>query len=123
MSFHVCVGLRQECVLSSLFFIIYTNWINKLSRTDECVTIGKRKISRLLFADDIILLGSSESGFQHALNGFADTCDTAGMKINTSKTEVLFLSRNLFQCSLQVGGVSLKHVEKLKYFGVAFTSD
>ena len=45
------------------------------------------------------------------------------MKISTSKTEVLHLSRNPVQCSLQVGGVSLKLVEKLKYLGVAFMSD
>ena len=27
------------------------------------------------------------------------------------------------QCSLQVGGVSLKNAEKFKYLGVAFTND
>ena len=42
------------------------------------------------------------------------------MKISTSKTEILHLP---VQRSLQVGGVSLKQVEKFKYLGVAFTSD
>ena len=69
--FHVDVGLRQGCVLSPLLFIIYMIWIDKLSRTDECVTIARCKISRLLFADDLVLLASSESGMQHALNGIA----------------------------------------------------
>ena len=124
-SFHVGVGLRQKCVLSPLLFIIYMNWMDKLSRTDEFVTIGRSKISRLLFADDLVLLASSESGLQHAraLNGFAATCDIAGMKISTSKTKVLYLSRNSVEYSQQVGGVSLKQVEKFKYLGVAFTSD
>ena len=45
------------------------------------------------------------------------------MKISTSKTEVLHLLRNPVQCSLQVGGVSLKQVEKFKYLGGALTSD
>ena len=45
------------------------------------------------------------------------------MKISTSKTEVLHLSRNPVQYSLQVGGVLLKQVEKFNYLGVAFTSD
>ena len=99
------------------------NGMNKLSRTNECVMIGRCKISHLLFADNLVLLDSSESGFQHALNGYAAACDIAGMKISTSKTEVLRFSRNHAQCSLQVGSASLKQVEKFKYLGVKFNSD
>ena len=69
-------------------------WIDKRSQADECATIGNCKISRLLFADDLVLLSSTESGLQRALNSFADACDTAGMKISSAKTEVLHLSRN-----------------------------
>ena len=47
--FHVGVGLRQECVLLSLLFIVYMNWINKCSPADEYATIGNCKVSRLLF--------------------------------------------------------------------------
>ena len=46
-----------------------------------------------------------------------------GQSISTFKTEVLHVSGNPVQCSLQVGGVSLKNEEKFKYLGVAFTSD
>ena len=116
------VGLRQGCVLSPLLFIVYMNWIDKCSQDDECATIGNCKISRLLFADDLVLLSSTESGLQRALHSFADACDTAGMKISTTKTEVLHLSRNPDQCVLQVNGATLKQIKKLKYFGVAFTS-
>ena len=77
----------------------------------------------LLFADDLVLLSSTESGLQRAINSFADACNTAGMKISTAKTEVLHLSRNPDQCVLQVNGATLKQVEKCKYLGVAFTSD
>ena len=97
--------------------------MEKFNRTDECVTMGRYNIIRLLFADDLFLLTFSESGLQHALTYFAAACNIAGMKISTSKTEVLHLSRNPVQCFLQVGGVSLKHVEKFKYLGIAFTSD
>ena len=57
-------------------------WVNELIRADECVTV-----IRLRFADDLVLLAFSESGFQHGLNGFAAACDIARMKISTSKTE------------------------------------
>ena len=99
------------------------NWIDKCSQADECATIGNCKISRLLFADDLVLLSSTESGLQHELNSFADACNTARMKISTAKTEVLHLSRNPDQCVLQVNEVTLKQVEKFRYLGVAFTSE
>ena len=99
------------------------NWIDKCSQADECVTIGNCKISRLLFADDLVLLSSAESGIQRALNSFADVCNNAGMKISSTKTEIFHRSRNSDQCVLQVNGATLKQVEKFKYLGVAFTSD
>ena len=100
------------------------NWIDKCSQANECATIGNCKIGRLLFADDLVLLSSTEPGLQRALNSFADACNnTAGMKISTAKTEVLHLSRNPDLCVLQVNGATLKHLEKSKYLGVAFTSD
>ena len=46
-----------------------------------------------------------------------------GIKISTTKTEVLHLSRNPDQCVLQVNGATLKQIEKFKYLGVAFTND
>ena len=69
------------------------NWMDKFSRTDECVKIGTSDICWLLFVD-LVLLASSKSGLQHALNGFVTAYDIAGMKIRTSKTEVLHISRN-----------------------------
>ena len=121
--FHVGIGLRQGCVLSPLLFIVYMNWIDKYSQADECATIGSCKISRLVFANDLVLLFSTESGLQRALNSFADACNTAGMKISTAKTEVLHPLRDPDQCLLQVNGATLMQVEKFKYLGVAFTSN
>ena len=92
--FHMNLGLRQGCVLSPLLFIVYMNWIDKCSQADECATIGNCKISCLLFADDLVLLSSTESGLQRALQSFADACNTAGMKISTAKIEIFHLSRN-----------------------------
>ena len=99
------------------------NWIDKCSQADECAAIGKCKISRLLFADDLVLLSSTKTGLQRALNSFAGACNTAGIKISMAKTVVLHLSRNPDQCALQVSGATPKQVEKFKYLGVTFTSE
>ena len=75
------------------------------------------------FADDLLLLSSTESGLKRALNSNADACNTAEMKISKAKTEVLHPSRNPDQCVLLVNKAILKQIEKFKYLWVAFTSD
>ena len=73
--FHVVVEIRLGSVLSSLLFIVCMNWIDKCSQDDESDTIRKCKITRLLFANSLVLLSSTESGLQRALISFADTCN------------------------------------------------
>ena len=51
-SFNVNVGFWQGCVLSLYRSIIYVNWMNKHSRTDEFVMMRRFKISMLFFTDD-----------------------------------------------------------------------
>ena len=68
------IGLRQRCVLSPLLSIVYINWIGKCNQADNCVTIQNCKTSRVLFADDLVLLSLTESGLQRALNSFAGAC-------------------------------------------------
>ena len=40
------------------------------------MSVGNCKISRLLFADDLVLLSATESGLQRALNSFEEARDT-----------------------------------------------
>jgi hypothetical protein len=121
--FTVSIGLRQGCVLSPLLFIIYMDWIARRSQGKECVRLGEREFRHLLFADDLVLLTSSETDLQNALERFATVCEQAGMKINVAKTECMILSRNLEQCSVHVNGAPLNQVEKFKYLGAVFTRD
>ena len=121
--FRVSVGLRQGCSLSPILFLIYMDRIVKNSESCGGVKIGECTVQRLLFADDLVLLDSTQNGLQQALDRFSDACSVAGMKISTTKTETMCLSRQPKQCSLQIDGVPLKQSEKFKYLGVSFTSD
>jgi len=99
------------------------NWIDSYSRVDEGVTAGSCRINQLHFADDLVLLASSQQCLQHALDRFSAACDRAGMKINTKYTEVLCLSTKPRQCMLQVSGNTLQEVEKFKHLWVVVASD
>ncbi|KAL3970507.1 aldehyde oxidase [Sarotherodon galilaeus] len=79
--------------------------------------------SLVLVPDDVVLLVSSNDGLQLALEQFAAKCEAAGMRISTSKSEAMVLSRKRVEGPLQVGDKFLPQVEEFKYFGVLFTSD
>ena len=113
--FKVSVGLRQGYSLSPILFLLYMDRIVKKSESCGRVKIGECTVQRPLFADDLVLLDSTQNGLQHALDRFSDGCSVAGMKIST-KTETMCLSRQPKQCSLQIDGVPLKQSEKFKKF-------
>ena len=121
--FPVRVGLRQGCPLSPVLFITFMDRISRRSQGVEGVRFGDHRISSLLFADDVVLLASSNQDLQRALGRFAAECVASGMEISTSKSEAMVLDRKKVLCPLRVGGVSLPQVEEFKYLGVLFTSE
>ena len=70
-----------------------------------------------------MLLHSTQNGLQQALDEFSVASFVAGMKISTTKTETMCLSRQPKQCSLQIDVVPLKQSQKFKYLGLSFTSN
>ncbi|CAM4630673.1 unnamed protein product [Leuciscus chuanchicus] len=56
---------------------------------------------------------------QHSLGRFAAEYEAAGMRISTSKSEAMVLSRKRVVCPLQVGGEFLSQVEEFLYLEAA----
>ncbi len=110
--FPVHVGLRQGCPLSPVLFLIFMDRISRCSQGPEGVGFGNHAISSLLFADDVVVLATSDQDLQHALGRFAAECEAVGMRISASKSEAMVLSRKRVACPLQVGGVLLPQVEE-----------
>ena len=96
-----------------------------VKNSESCggVKIGDCTVQRLLLADDLEVLDSTQNSLKQALDRFSDACSVARMKISSTKTETMCLSRQPKQSSLQIDGVPLKQSQKLKYLGVSFTSD
>ena len=85
--FPVRVGLRQGCPLSPILFIIFMDRISRHSQGVKGVRFGDLRIGSLLFADDMVLLASSDRDLQLSLDRFAAECEAVGMRISTSKSE------------------------------------
>ncbi|KAK5928647.1 hypothetical protein CgunFtcFv8_013696 [Champsocephalus gunnari] len=97
--------------------------ISRRSRGGGGLKFGGRRIAPLLFADDVVLMASSVCDLQHSLDWFATECAAAGMRISTSKSEAMVLSRKPMDCPLQVGHESLPQVKEFKYLRVLFSSE
>ena len=106
-----------------ILFIIFMDRISRHSQDVEGVRFGDLRIGSLLFADDVVLLASSDRDLQLSLDRFAAECEAAGMRISTSKSESMVLNRKRVECTLRVGGEILPQVEEFKYLGVLFTSE
>ncbi|TWW53707.1 hypothetical protein D4764_0113540, partial [Takifugu flavidus] len=73
--------------------------------------------------NNVVMLASSAHDLQQSLDWFAAECEAAGMRISTSKSEAMVLSRKKVECLLQVKEEILPQVEEFKYLGVLFTSE
>ncbi len=91
--FSVGVGLHQGCPLSQILFMIFMDWISRRSWREESVWSGDLRIASLLFADDVVLLVTSDCDHQYALERFAAECEAVGMRLSTSKSEAMILFR------------------------------
>ena len=83
------------------------------------------KLFILLYADDTVIFSDNENDLQHALNAFADYCDTWKLKINVSKTKVMTISKGNVRNRkiFSIGNEQLENVDEYKYLGLFFTKN
>ena len=61
----------------------------KINSLDIGIEIGDEKISILLYADDLVLVSSSEEDLQILLHKLNTWCQNNGIKINEHKSNVI----------------------------------
>ena len=65
-------GVHQRSVLSPLLFNILINDIGNDLTVNDAPCLHRSKISHLLYADDLLLLPTSETELQHNINMIND---------------------------------------------------
>ena len=71
--FAVSNGVRQDGILSPLFFNVYIDGLSDIiCRTETCCTIGGILTNHLMYADDLVILSPSAKGFQQLIDVCAD---------------------------------------------------
>ncbi|XP_068166163.1 sialate:O-sulfotransferase 2-like [Antennarius striatus] len=95
-------------------------------RTVRHLRRGKRGTIQAVYSKDGTLLTSTDEvvacDLQRSLVRFATKCEAAGMRISTSKSEAMVLSRKPVDYLLQLWNEVLPQVKEFKYLGVLFTT-
>ena len=129
-SFPSNIGVRQGCSLSPLLFNIFISDLTSSLDSGNCkpVELSSKKLSHLLYADDLVIISESPSGLQSSLDALHKYCRKWKLSINTDKTKVVIFS-NFRKSSNQsvplfkIGENSIEVVEQYKYLGVIFSSN
>ena len=115
--FPVTSGVRQGCNLSPLLFEIYMDQITKEANPDPEV------LNELMFADDQAMMNNDKTQLQEHIDQLNESCETYSMKISTSKTEVMTVSKRPDKLDININGTQLKQTNEFKYLGSMFTEN
>ena len=93
------IGVRQGDTLSPDQFKIFINDLPDIFDTscDE-IDIGMLHFNCLLYADDVILLSTTEAGLQNCISKLEKYCDDWCIEVNLVKSKVM-----IFNKKVQVG--------------------
>ena len=116
-------GVRQDCLLSPILFVLYMNDLEKdLSYKAKGINLWDQSICSMLYADDLILLAESASDLQIQMDLLSDYAKKWNLEINISKTKVL-----IFNKSNKTSGINwsidneiVEEVNSYTYLGTIF---
>lgn len=118
-------GVKQGDNLSPTLFSIFINdLIQEINNMNLGIELGNRKLSILLYADDIALVANSPEDLQTMLNKLHEWCKRWRVLINTNKSKCLHFRKNRTKetsFNFTIGSNKLEKVDNYKYLGVKLT--
>ena len=85
-------GVRQGYILSPYLFNLYAEYINRNAGLDEAqagVSIARRNINNLRYADDTTLTAESKEELKSLLMKVKEESEKVGLKLNIQKTKIM----------------------------------
>ena len=90
--FQIGKGVRQGCILSPCLFNFYAEYIMRNTGLEEAqtgITITRRNINHLRYADDTTLMAESEEELKSLLMKVKEERGEVGLKLNIQKTKII----------------------------------
>ena len=82
----------RQC-FKSVSFNIFINDIGTTLSTDDAPIVYDSKVNHLLYADDLVLMSTTEEGLQRNIDMVNEYCTKWGLAVNTDKSKVMTFSK------------------------------
>ena len=119
-------GLKQGGILSSMLFNLYIDHIKDIfDESCDPIRLLKDPLSHMLYADDLILLSTSEKGLKRCLSKLAEFCDKWQLEINISKSKIMIFNpsgRLTKGIRFEYKEKPMEIVQSYCYLGIDFSS-
>ena len=77
-----------------LFNLYLDSCLQGVKQSDMGVKVGDLNVNCLLYADDAVLIASSECELQALVTTLKEGCEYNGLSLNVNKTKVLIFERD-----------------------------
>jgi hypothetical protein len=124
--FELHTGVRQGCVMSPVLFSLFINGLaREVKEKGMGVKMGERRVTLLLYADDIVLLSETPADLQRMMDVVSEYSRKWRFSINPKKgkSEVLIFGRkSRHQRKWMLAGKEVGETTTYKYLGVELQS-
>ena len=100
-----------------------------LQDTDP-ITIRKRLIKCLLYADDLVLFSTTAEGLNKQLQNLHDYCVSLDLEVSIAKTEAMYIKSRKSQAEsntnlprISYNGQPIAYADTFKYVGITISHD
>ena len=87
------------------------------------ISIGRRPLCNLRFADDIDLTDGSNGELQDFTNRLVDGATAYGTEVSTEKSKIMTNSSNNINADIKMNGHKSEEVTSFKYLGATMRKD
>jgi len=85
------------------------------------IMMSGRTINNLRYADDIVLIATSQEGLQTLIDKLSTISHEYGLEINAKKTKVLVASKDATVVQVTCNNLPLEQVQSFRYLGSTIT--
>ena len=121
--FQIGKGVRKGCILSPCLFNFYSEYMIQNARLDKAeagITIARRNLNNLRYADDTTLMAEREEELKSLLMKVKEESEVVGLKLNIQKTKIIASGPIT---SWQIDTQTIETVRVFIFWGSKITAD